>query len=154
MNMSCLNNNSKKLYDIVEKVLRSFGSIASAKNISFQNNVPSNLGSVNGNSDIIMLLLVNLIDNAIKYNYQEGLIEVGANAKAMELEVWVKDTGMGIPNELYNKIFERKYRHNGHKKGNGIGLSVAKTIINFYGGKIWVESEVGKGSTFVFTVPN
>ena len=151
--MSCANKNSKRLYDIVDKVLTSFLNTANIKCIKLNNNVPINLGDINGNSDIIMFLLVNLIDNAIKFTSGQGLIEVGAKEKSKELKVWVRDTGIGIPNKLHKKIFERQFRYNGYR-GKGIGLSMAQRIVNFYGGKIWVESEIGKGSTFVFTIPN
>ncbi len=152
--MSYLVNNPNKLYDIVDKVLISFLHTAKTKHIKFQNDIPNGLWSINGNTDIIILLLVNLIDNAIKFTSKKGLIEIGAKSQKKELKVWVRDSGKGIPNEYQKKIFERQFRHNNSYRGNGIGLSIVKRIINYYGGKIWVESEVGKGSIFVFTVPN
>jgi CheY-like chemotaxis protein len=111
---------------------------------------------------------VNLIKNAIKFT-KEGSIEFGynlinsnlqANKKAVEsfeLEFFVKDTGVGISKEYNNIVFERfRQASEGYARnfeGAGLGLSISKAYIEMLGGKIWVESQLGKGSTFFFTIP-
>ena len=144
-------SNYKSLSSIVDTVLKSFVSLIKFKRISIKNNVPSSLNNVNGNADIIILLLFYLIDFALKNISKQGLIEIGADDKEKELEVWVKDNSIGIPNELKRIIFERQYNQIQNKN---LGLSIAKRIADIYGGKIWVESEIGRGNTFIFTIPN
>jgi len=104
----------------------------------------------------IKQVLSNLLSNALKYT-DKGFVEIGFKATEKELIFHVKDSGVGIPAEFREKIFDR-FRHlepNRSKLagGNGLGLSISKSFIEMMGGQIWVESEVGKGSTFYFTLP-
>jgi PAS domain S-box-containing protein len=105
----------------------------------------------------IKQVLSNLLSNALKYT-DNGFVEIGFRATEKELIFHVKDSGVGIPAEFREKIFDR-FRHlepNRSKLagGNGLGLSISKSFIEMMGGRIWVDSEVGKGSCFYFTVPN
>jgi two-component system, OmpR family, phosphate regulon sensor histidine kinase PhoR len=99
----------------------------------------------------------NLIDNAIKYTPQGTLIEVGARLRENEVEASVKDNGPGIPAEDLPHIFERFYRvdkgRSREKGGTGLGLSIVKHIVQLHGGRVWVESVLGKGTTFYFSLP-
>jgi len=101
-------------------------------------------------------IYANLISNAYKYT-QEGTITFGITIKNKEHLFFVQDTGMGIPNNEVAQIFDRFYRGSNVNKGviggTGIGLSIVKELIEMFGGKIWAESEVGKGSTFYFIIP-
>jgi PAS domain S-box-containing protein len=101
-------------------------------------------------------ILLNLLKNAIKYT-DEGSIEIGYNAKAGAVEFFVKDTGIGIQKDRQEAIFERFIQADiadvEARQGAGLGLSIAKAYVEMLGGKIWVESEPGKGSTFYFTLP-
>jgi len=100
----------------------------------------------------------NIISNAIKYTGERGSIRVGTRRRGEFLEVWVRDTGVGIAPEDHPKIFDEYYvvvsdtLHKG-KDRLGLGLPIAKGIIEAHGGEIWVESTPGKGSTFHFTIP-
>jgi len=98
----------------------------------------------------------NLISNALKFTSQ-GYIEIGCRQADMAIEFHVKDTGIGIPADYHQKIFDRfrQVETSLTRKfgGNGLGLAISKNLIELMGGKIWVESEVGKGSTFYFTLP-
>jgi len=103
-------------------------------------------------------VFANLLNNAIKFTSEGGTIEVGVSQEgASEVKVWVKDNGVGIPADEIGGLFE-KYRQTtsgktAEQKGTGLGLVICKMIVEAHGGKIWVESEEGKGSTFTFTLP-
>ena len=99
-------------------------------------------------------MISNLVSNAIKFTPQEGTIRVAARVRDHKIVVSVVDTGPGIPQEHLSKIFDRFWRTPGTKqKGSGLGLSIAKGIVEAHGGTIWAESQLGKGSSFFFTVP-
>lgn len=102
-------------------------------------------------------ILINLVKNAIKYT-PKGIIEFGYEKKQNHIEFFVKDTGIGISKDRHEAIFERfiqaDYNDKMARQGAGLGLSIAKAYVELLGGKIWVESEPEKGSTFYFTLPN
>ncbi len=101
-------------------------------------------------------ILTNLVRNAIKFTF-EGSIEFGYEKKGEYLEFFVKDSGVGISQRQHQMIFERfrqgSEEHNRGYEGSGLGLSISKSYIEMLGGRIWVESEEGRGSTFYFTIP-
>ena len=103
-------------------------------------------------------VLANLVDNAIKYGRTQGRVTVGGRlTDAEKIEVSVRDDGPGIPAEALDRIFERFYRvdkaRSRDQGGTGLGLSIVKHIIQSHGGEVWAESELGKGTTFFFTLP-
>jgi PAS domain S-box-containing protein len=104
----------------------------------------------------VFAILINLVKNAIKYS-NEGLIEFGYIKKGEFLEFFVSDTGIGIPKSRQKAVFERFIQADIDDKmaiqGAGLGLSISKAFVEMLGGKIWLDSELGKGSTFYFTIP-
>lgn len=102
-------------------------------------------------------VLVNLVENATKYSPEGSKITLEARLKGDEVIVNIADKGEGIPAELQNKVFDRFYQAesivSGRKSGTGLGLSVCRGIVEAHGGRIWVQSEVGKGSKFSFSLP-
>jgi anti-sigma regulatory factor (Ser/Thr protein kinase) len=96
-------------------------------------------------------ILRNLLSNAIKFT-EEGSVELGYEIKRDFIEFFVKDTGKGIPKDMQEKIFDRFVQVDPFSSGTGLGLSIAKVIIEKMGGKIWLESNPGEGSTFFFTI--
>lgn len=102
-------------------------------------------------------VLTNLLSNAIKFSPQGGIVTVGAKVEGEALKVWVKDQGVGIPPEaqlnLFSKFFRVDNRDTRSIGGTGLGLALVKEIVKAHGGRVWVESAVGKGSTFCFTLP-
>jgi two-component system phosphate regulon sensor histidine kinase PhoR len=102
-------------------------------------------------------ILQNLLDNAIQYTPPGGQIMVSASADSDEVTFTVSDTGIGIPQADQPRIFERFYRVDVARSrevgGTGLGLAIAKHLVEVHGGRIWVDSEVGQGSQFHFTVP-
>jgi two-component system, OmpR family, phosphate regulon sensor histidine kinase PhoR len=107
-------------------------------------------------------ILSNLLDNAVKYTPEHGTITVGARpfvdtAGKRRVEVFVRDTGAGIPPEDQSRLFERFYRVDKARSrelgGTGLGLAIVKHLVRAHGGEVRVESQLGHGSTFIFTLP-
>ena len=122
----------------------------------FKNALPTKEAIIRTDNEKVYSILTNLVKNAIKYS-KEGVIEFGYLKKGETLEFYVKDTGIGIPKDRQEAIFKRFIQSDISKKqaiqGAGLGLSIAKAYVEMLGGKIWVESEEGIGSTFYFTLP-
>ena len=141
----------------VKKVMESLQTYAASKNITLETQIPKSLPTFRGNRDRLQQVVMNLLENGIKYSRPGGRVTVGANLEGSELTVWVRDHGVGIPKEKLDLVFKRFVQLDNHpdegRQGNGLGLSIAKQIVEAIGGKIWVESELGKGSTFYFTIP-
>jgi len=110
-------------------------------------------GVVNADALQVDRVITNLLDNAIKYTGDGGTVHIVLSNRERDILVEVTDTGVGIPEEGISRIFDAFYRVSGDSKGSGLGLSIAKKIVEAHGGRIWVESEHGKGSTFSFTLP-
>jgi PAS domain S-box-containing protein len=122
----------------------------------FKSSLPAKEAIIKSDNEKVYGILTNLVKNAIKFTY-EGSIEFGYEKKGEYLEFFVKDTGVGIPQNQQQIIFER-FRQGSDSltrryEGSGLGLSISKSYVEMLGGKIWVESAEGKGSTFYFTIP-
>ena len=116
--------------------------------------IVTDLPKVYGNSSRFKQVFQNLIQNAINHNdKEEALIEIGAVEKDKEYEFFVKDNGKGIANAYHNKIFKIFTKLESNSSSSGIGLSIVKKIIDFYKGRIWLESQENVGTTFYFTIP-
>jgi two-component system, OmpR family, phosphate regulon sensor histidine kinase PhoR len=130
---------------------------ASRKQIALEIEISPGLPAVRGDASLLRELLQNLLDNAVQYTPPGGRIHVSAAAGAHEVVVAVADTGIGIPVADQERIFERFYRVDAARSreagGTGLGLSIAKHIIEAHGGRLWVESAVGSGSKFSFSIP-
>ena len=110
-----------------------------------------------GDADRLKQLLMNLVDNAIKYTPTGGAVTFSLDRDANWVRIAVQDTGAGIPSQDLPKIFDRFYRvdkaRTREKGGTGLGLAIAKTIVDAHDGRIEVQSELGKGSTFTVWLP-
>ena len=102
---------------------------------------------------MINRVISNLLDNAVRYSNPEATVTIRLTERNEDIVVQFIDTGIGIPEEHLPYIFDAFYRVGRDSRGSGLGLSIAKTIIEAHGGRIWVESTHGKGSTFSFTLP-
>jgi len=122
----------------------------------FKNALPTKEATIRTDNEKVYSILTNLVKNAIKYS-KEGAIKFGYIKKGEFLEFYVKDTGIGIPKARQSAIFERFIQaditNQMARQGAGLGLSISKAYVEMLGGKIWVESEEGNGSTFYFTLP-
>ncbi|MDY7042572.1 MAG: HAMP domain-containing sensor histidine kinase, partial [Chloroflexota bacterium] len=145
------------LNDLVHACIQEFLSLASAKQQVVGLNLPSPPLMIEADRQKMRLVLGNLLSNAIKFTPDGGRIEILAREDGGEVWVAMRDTGIGIPRNEWERVFDRFYQVepslSRRYEGMGLGLSIAKGMVELHGGRIWVESELGKGSTFVFHVP-
>jgi two-component system phosphate regulon sensor histidine kinase PhoR len=145
-----------QLAEVIERCAETAQLKANRKQITLEIEVPPNLPAVHGDASLLRDVVQNLLDNAIQYTPEGGRVRVIATAGPREAVVTVDDTGMGIPLAEQERIFERFYRvdvaRSREAGGTGLGLSIAKHIVEAHGGRLWVESEVGRGSKFSFSV--
>jgi signal transduction histidine kinase len=144
------------LTDVVHTVITAVEPLASGKKLALTADGTPNLPPGHGDGRRLAQVLLNLVGNAIKFT-DKGEVAIKATVADGAFTVAVRDTGPGIAPSDQGKIFEEFQQADDsatkRKGGTGLGLSIAKRIIEMHGGRIWVESEVGKGSTFAFTIP-
>jgi signal transduction histidine kinase len=142
--------------DFIAETIADVETMASNKSLTLITDLPSALPVVRGDAALLARVMSNLLSNAIKYTPTGGQVTVRAQPQDDMLQIEVTDTGRGIPQEALPHIFDRFYRVSGSEEeaeGTGLGLSIVRSIVEKHGGRIWVESEEGKGSAFAFTVP-
>lgn len=143
----------------IDQALDVIKPMADKKRISIAVDVPDVIPSIFGDPRRVDQILINLLDNAVKYTPDTGSVALAVqeDGSADLLQVSVADTGIGIPTDLLPELFDRFVRaervEKAHIMGFGLGLSIAKGLVEAHGGEIWVESEEGCGSTFTFTLP-
>lgn len=152
-----MNLHEVELHDEIAHVIDDLQSRATDKKITLQNCLPAEVRA-RADTDRLQQVLFNLIENAIKYGRADGSVIIGGKIIPEGMvELWVKDDGPGIPNEAKERIFERFYRVDRARSretgGTGLGLSIVKHIVQAHGGEVWVNSELGQGATFFFTLP-
>ncbi|HSJ54338.1 MAG TPA: HAMP domain-containing sensor histidine kinase, partial [Anaerolineae bacterium] len=151
---------------VVEDAVRSRQPQAGEKQLSLVASLPPRLNPASGDPQQIRQILDNLLDNALHYTPAQGRITVWAAEACVDgsggepeayIVVNVRDTGVGIAPEEQDKIFEKFYRAENSLSveagGTGMGLTIARSLVEAHGGRLWVESQVGVGSTFSFTIP-
>lgn len=143
--------------NITQKALDEMLKTGKRKNINITNNIPDTVPDVSADEYMILQVLLNLLDNSIKYSNGDNNIDIQAHETEGFVRVDIKDQGIGIPENDLPRIFERFYRVDKARSrelgGTGLGLSIVKHIIQEHGGEVSVESVLGKGSTFSFTLP-
>jgi len=129
--------------------------VAENKGHALHFRLPADLPQVEMDVDMIRRVLINLLENAIKYTRTGGQITASARRSKGEITVSVADTGPGIPAREQQHIFDKftRIQGEGRAKGLGLGLAFCRLAIEAHGGRLWVESEEGKGSTFSFSLP-
>jgi two-component system phosphate regulon sensor histidine kinase PhoR len=146
-----------KLAELIEGCAETAHLKAERKRLTIEIEVPSAMPAVLGDASLLREVLQNLLDNAVQYTANGGQIRVRASVSGREAVVAVSDTGIGIPLAEQERIFERFYRVDAARSreegGTGLGLSIAKHIVETHGGRLQVESEVGRGSSFSFSIP-
>jgi two-component system phosphate regulon sensor histidine kinase PhoR len=142
---------------IIDRCLGVLKKTISEKSLSISTEIPSDLPKILADDKRIAQVVLNLLDNAVKYTPNGGAIKIVACPAEKYVQVDVSDTGPGIPEEDLPRIFERFYRvdksHSRELGGTGLGLSIARHIVLVHQGQIFVHSKMNKGSTFSFTIP-
>jgi DNA-binding response OmpR family regulator/two-component sensor histidine kinase len=147
--------------DVIKSAIDGVNSFAKERNIKIKTDLEGKLPTFIGDEEKLTLLMTHLLNNAIKFNKDNGLVEIKATRlkePKEEIQISVKDTGIGIAPQHFEVIFEKfkKIEESiltSEYQGAGLGLALCKEIVMHYKGKIWVESELNKGSTFYFTLP-
>ncbi|MGB6191845.1 MAG: GAF domain-containing protein, partial [Terracidiphilus sp.] len=150
------NMSAVSISDVIERATAATASLFEAKKLTLVRNVDPNLPIITGDQDRLIQVVINLISNAVKFT-DSGSITCSAHQKDGDLVVGVTDSGIGIAPADQSKVFE-KFKQVGDTltdkpKGTGLGLPICKEIVEYHGGRIWVESAPGKGSIFSFTLP-
>jgi two-component system, sensor histidine kinase and response regulator len=166
LDISKLENGSMKLHvaehhpaDLVSAAMTQVQSLSRERGVRLLADLPEGLKPVLADGDKVVRALVNLLGNALKFTPRGGTVSVSAYVDgASGCTVFaVKDTGEGIPRDSFERIFEKfgqvDSRKRGRKMSTGLGLTFCKLVTEAHGGRIWVESELGKGSLFQFTIP-
>jgi two-component system phosphate regulon sensor histidine kinase PhoR len=143
--------------DLIESCLETAQHRAAEKNLQIDVTLAASLPPIAADRRRLAEVLQNLLDNAIQYTLPGGRIVVRAELRAPDVVISVSDSGIGIPKVDQSRIFERFYRVDAARSreagGTGLGLAIAKHIVEVHGGRIWVDSEIGQGSHFHFSVP-
>ncbi|GFZ30756.1 PAS domain-containing sensor histidine kinase [Clostridium zeae] len=143
------------ILDVINKSIDGYTELLQEKRLSVYYELSENLPNVMADQEKVTWVLNNIISNAIRYT-EKGYITIGAYSDESKIYIYVKDTGRGIPFEYLEKIFEKFVRVEGVQimpESTGLGLSIAKEIVEAHGGEIWCESNVNEGSKFIFTLP-
>ncbi|MBI4664183.1 MAG: PAS domain-containing protein [Verrucomicrobia bacterium] len=141
-----------------QRVVEDLRARAAEKHVTVENQLPPDLWAL-ADADRLQQVLFNLVENAIKYGHrQQGRVVIDARELPEDkLQVWVQDDGPGVPPEARERVFERFFRVDKARSretgGTGLGLAIVKHIVQAHGGKVWLESHLGQGSTFYFTLP-
>jgi len=148
-----LNKESLDIVALAGEIVKTFEALAGAKNIGLVKEFPGNALNVNADKDKLTQVFINLMGNAVKFT-DKGSVTVRIIDMQGEVEVEIQDTGPGIPQDQADKIFDKFVRVVAEKKeGTGLGLPIAKDIVVLHKGRIRIESELGKGSRFIFIIP-
>lgn len=148
-----VNRSLASLAEIFDYAVDAIAPIAESKQQEVRQDLPDGVPSVPVDEDMIRRVVINILENAVKYTPLGGKIVLGANTIPNGVQVWVKDNGPGIPAAQAETIFNKFARLHSGGKGLGLGLAFCRLAVEGHRGKIWVESEEGKGSTFTFTLP-
>jgi len=143
--------------EVANAVVAKLRAVAEQGQVKLANAVEVNFPAIEADRTRIEQVLTNLVDNAIKFTPALGTVTISASDLGAEARVAVSDTGIGISSTELEKVFDRFYQVDSgstrHYRGAGLGLTICKHIIEYHRGRIWAESQVGKGSTFAFTLP-
>jgi signal transduction histidine kinase len=142
---------------LIDEVAGEFDQLAKAKQQVLHLDLPDDPLKIDADRQKLYLVLANLLSNAVKFTPAQGRLQVSARRKGEEIWVDVMDTGVGIPERDCDRIFTRFYQVEPtltrRYEGMGLGLSIAKIMVELHNGRIWVESVVGKGSRFTVVLP-
>jgi signal transduction histidine kinase len=142
-----------KVTDCVKKSMRSVRALSETHKVSIATEQQEHLPDVFADRDRLEQVITNLLSNALKYSPPESVVRVHVQSMDDVVRVSVADQGPGIPPDKLEKVFDRFQQLSGAKKGTGLGLTISRALIEQHRGRIWVESEVGRGANFHFELP-
>jgi signal transduction histidine kinase len=138
---------------LLEEVLQVMQPLAAVKGLQLLVELPEDLPPVDGDWEMLFRVLINLVDNAVKFSDQ-GQIRISAERKGKDVELAISDEGQGVLAENLDKVFDRFFQEKARYQGVGVGLTISRAIVQGHSGRIWVESEGrGLGATFRCTLP-
>jgi len=144
------------LFEMVNEGLQYLEGSANQKNITLKNQVPEST-LITADNQMLRSVIQNLVSNAIKFTNSGGEVAIQAETSESNVEIKIIDNGVGISAERLEKMFQMEHsittKGTNHEQGTGLGLILCKEFVEKHGGNIWVESELGKGSKFIFTIP-
>lgn len=144
------------LYALSDVVLKNNAPLVRGKELELINAIPGDISAVLADENRLQQILYNLVGNAIKFT-EKGYIRISAEEKKDFIQIAIEDTGIGIPENKREAIFQEFEQADGDISrefaGTGLGLSISKRLVELHGGEMWVESDIGKGSVFFFTLP-
>ncbi len=147
-----------ELERVVRSAISTVETQAEEREIELKVALPSGLSLVMADKKSLEQIFINLLSNAIKYTRKGGEVTVRAVENQNVIQVDVSDTGIGVPEDCLGKVFDEFFRVDAHgggqPRGTGLGLALVKRMVEAHRGKVWVESQMGKGSTFSFTLPS
>jgi PAS domain S-box-containing protein len=139
--------------EFISNAVKAIKPLAEAKEQSIEADIREDAQTVNINRDMITRVLINLLENAVKYTPGKGKIRTGAQPSEAGVEIWVEDNGPGIPREHWQGIFDKYTRLDHRDMGFGLGLSFCRVAVEGHGGRIWIEPIEGRGARFGFSLP-
>jgi signal transduction histidine kinase len=146
-----------ELRGLVDELRQQMQPLAAEKEIALEERMPAGLPPLRADRAKLRRVLVNLISNALKFTPRGGRVSLSAAPEGGAVRVSVSDTGVGIPEEdlrdIFDKYAQARSRATRSEKGTGLGLYITRQLVELHGGRIEVQSEVGRGSTFSFTIP-
>ena len=149
-----LDRHPQDLVRVISEATVMLEPLIAEKSLTLHEDLPDHLPSANVDARRVVQVLENLVSNAVKHTAPGGEIRIRAESANGEVRISVRDTGCGIPAENLPHLFDRFWQAHGARRGGaGLGLAIAKGIVEAHGGRIWVESELGAGSTFAFSLP-
>jgi signal transduction histidine kinase len=152
-----LDRRAVELEPLVSEVLSEIEVVRAHRRVQVDSELPIDLPPALADRNRVHQVLFNLLDNAVRFTPEGGHVEVSASRHNGAVEVRVSDTGVGIPERHLPMLFERFYRvdtaRSRNDGGTGIGLAIARSVIEAHGGRIWAESTPGEGSVFAFELP-
>ena len=139
---------------LIDEIVSDNSADISKKKLALKKDISKIAGLIRADKDRLTEVVINLLSNAVKYTSSGGVVTIKLSGTEKEIRFEISDTGPGIAKKDFNKLFDKFERITAERQeGTGLGLSIAKDIIELHKGKIWVQSEVGKGSKFIFTLP-